>query len=535
MDRLVKCVSNFLFLHSGPIALGILMWRFTDYQDLVITSWHFFVFIVDSYLVWLTVLAFKKNKDPDQPLPDKLRIPGRLAILHKIACEAARFLKSLRPYGRHLLTSRWSLVTTMLVVWQLIFVFWFVLAEDFSTTWAYVNGRSVTSPHWIATAEKKIKDKYPQLFSLITPTIALDPNKSVWLPSKQEIELRAAMAGERDFAKWWLQYGEGLSLTGRHLRGFTAQRAYLPKLRLDKNSDLQGADLSGAQLQGAVLSGAKLKGAILDTAQLQGAQLILTQLQGASLSMAKLQGADLFFAKLQGANLSMAELQGANLNVAELSGADLYGAQLQGANLAAAQLQGANLSNIGSDPNSEDDLKENEVFRGAALQGTNLSSTYMHGAILNETAFYRNSLPSNMQVSFVYPNDSKRQAYSLYDINWEEVKSYSRLVPYKSLEGFLYRVNEIAKFYPINSTMDLKKAFSNSPEVVWKLVIPNWDGVSVLLNQDDQLFAARGLRNNYENVFGNKNKSDRYHPEYLEEINRAFCNSKNFQSLCEKR
>lgn len=537
MQRWVKNVSNFLFLYSGPIALGILMWRFTDYQDIVITSWHLFVFFVDSYLVWLTVLAFEKNNEPDQPLPNRTYLTGWKEIPHLIVCEVEKFLKRLSLFGKHLLTSGWSFVTTLLVLWQFIFMCWFVLADDFPTTWNYLNGRSISASNWIVAAGKKIKDKYPPLFSLITPTIVLEPNKSVWLPSRHEIEMRATMAGEKDLTKWWLQYGEGLSLAGRHLRGFSAIGGYLPKLRLDKNSDLQGADFSAAQLQRAVLSGAKLQGAMLDDAQLQGSILIWSHLEGASMSGANLQEADLYLVQLQGADLSNANLQGANLNVAQLPGADLHGAKLQGANLAAAQLQGANLSNTRGDSSNEGYLKENEVFTGAELQGENLSNTYMQGIIINQTVVDRNSLITGMHVSFVYPDNPKHIAFEFYNRRIRETDSVTELVPYKTQKELFWNLKGLPQSSTINSKIDLNKVFINNPEVVWKKIIPSWDkngDAPILLKQEVWLYAARGLRRNYENVFGNKNESDRYHPKYIDEINKAFCNSAHFQSLCEK-
>jgi uncharacterized protein YjbI with pentapeptide repeats len=74
----------------------------------------------------------------------------------------------------------------------------------------------------------------------------------------------------------------------------------------DREANLYGADLSGADLRGANLS-------------------------EADLSEADLRGADLRGANLSEADLSGADLRGANLYEADLSGADLYGAELNNA------------------------------------------------------------------------------------------------------------------------------------------------------------------------------------------------------------
>jgi len=95
-------------------------------------------------------------------------------------------------------------------------------------------------------------------------------------------------------------------------------------------TELQGANLSGAELQGANLSGAHLQGANLWRVQLQGADLGWAELQGANLREAHLQGADLGGAQLQGANLREVALQGANLEGAELQGAMLDKTGIEG-------------------------------------------------------------------------------------------------------------------------------------------------------------------------------------------------------------
>ena len=83
-------------------------------------------------------------------------------------------------------------------------------------------------------------------------------------------------------------------------------------LERNKEADLWGAYLQGANLQEASLQEASLRGANLQEASLRGANL-----RGADLQEASLRGADLQGANLQGANLRGANLRGANLRGAE--------------------------------------------------------------------------------------------------------------------------------------------------------------------------------------------------------------------------
>ena len=108
---------------------------------------------------------------------------------------------------------------------------------------------------------------------------------------------------------------------------------------------LVGADFAGAQLQGADL-GRELQGVKFAQANLLGVLFGFgaeTQLQGADLSGALLTGAELGRAQMQGASLKSASLRGAELRDANLQGADLSEADLRGANLDHAQLQGSSL------------------------------------------------------------------------------------------------------------------------------------------------------------------------------------------------
>jgi uncharacterized protein YjbI with pentapeptide repeats len=91
-----------------------------------------------------------------------------------------------------------------------------------------------------------------------------------------------------------------LTVLGRRTR--TYGKGESERLNLSK-TNLQGANLEGAQLQRVNLVGAQLQHASLRWAQLQRADFAVAQLQSAPLGWAWLQGANLQSAQLQGADL----------------------------------------------------------------------------------------------------------------------------------------------------------------------------------------------------------------------------------------
>jgi len=149
----------------------------------------------------------------------------------------------------------------------------------------------------------------------------------------------------------------GANFTRAKLRGAVFEGADLTNAKF-VDAQLQGAqfatatfdgvDFTGAQLQGADLGG-YLRGVTLARANLVGVLFGFgaeTELQGADLTGALLTGADFGRAQLQGATLKGASLRGADLREANLQGADLDQADLRGANLDRAQLQGASLRGV---------------------------------------------------------------------------------------------------------------------------------------------------------------------------------------------
>jgi uncharacterized protein YjbI with pentapeptide repeats len=151
-------------------------------------------------------------------------------------------------------------------------------------------------------------------------------------------------------------------LTGANLSGARLIGADLRGVHL-RGGDPRGTDPCGTDLINILINtylngyliGAYHGSADLSDVHLRGPD---TNLTGANLS-----GADLTGANLSGANLQGADLSDANLRSADLTGADLIGANLHGADLDQATLMGANL--VGADLSDAD-------LRSADLTGVNL-------------------------------------------------------------------------------------------------------------------------------------------------------------------
>ncbi|MEQ1558878.1 MAG: hypothetical protein ABL933_08070 [Methyloglobulus sp.] len=58
-QRLVGMANSFLCYYLAPITLGLLLIRFSDQQDFMVTAWQYLFFVFDSYLVWKFGVAIR--------------------------------------------------------------------------------------------------------------------------------------------------------------------------------------------------------------------------------------------------------------------------------------------------------------------------------------------------------------------------------------------------------------------------------------------------------------------------------------------
>ena len=238
----------------------------------------------------------------------------------------------------------------------------------------------------------------------------------------------------------------GAQLQGADLRGAPLQGAFLQFAQLQgadlRGAPLQGAGWAGAQLQRANLAGAPLQGANLRGAPLQGADLRGAPLQGAFLWGAPLQGADLRGAPLQGAFLLDAQLQGAFLQFAQLQGAFLLDAQLQGADLRGAQLQGAFLLDA---PLQGADLRgaplQGAFLLDAPLQGADLRGAQLQGAFLLDAQLQGANLAgAQLQGATLAGANIGSADFSTADLTWSDLRNLAQSPLDKKTFGKLEKI-----------------------------------------------------------------------------------------------
>jgi hypothetical protein len=140
-----------------------------------------------------------------------------------------------------------------------------------------------------------------------------------------------------------------------------------PGYRLDlRNTNLQGADLSGLVLSGARLNEVRLEGANLEQTKMAGTILRRARMAGANLLKARLEATDLFEARLEAANLLVTRLDGADLRKARMEGAYFTGTSMNGAGIIDAQMAGADFLVA--------------RMEGAILDGARMDRAFLMGA-----------------------------------------------------------------------------------------------------------------------------------------------------------
>lgn len=169
----------------------------------------------------------------------------------------------------------------------------------------------------------------------------------------------------------------GMSLVGVDLTG-----CYLRHRNYDKNLDLKGADLRGAEFDNAFLQGVMLNKAIVD-----GASFYNAQLQGSRGHYAFFRKANLSGTYLDGTEFIGANFNGSGFGTSSFKGANLGGASFKGAGLASVDLRGACLI-------------------GTNFQGSKLTSSRLQGVCANEALFQYADL-SGVKLQGAYLNKAK--------------------------------------------------------------------------------------------------------------------------------
>ncbi|HRB29588.1 MAG TPA: pentapeptide repeat-containing protein [Nitrosomonas sp.] len=365
---LTRLSMRLLFYALGPITIGIILWRFSDYQNLTITLLHLIIFFL-SFVI--DIIAFKKIAKAFSLLP---QIKVKQENSHQSWLNRPIiFIKKVWNFILEGGITEWILTIILLII----------------------IGHMVDSP--LKHNAVNFMDKPGSIgWELINSRLYIPPNTSlISLDSHQK--LKAELDGEGlNFKEWWKKHGVGINLCERNLQGailigVDMRNAKLCGTNLSganlSSADLQRSDLFSANLQGVNLTNANLEGADLTNANLLKANLHLANLKNTSglSSSVSLLGASLPFADLEGLNLSSAFLINTVLTNAILKKADLRGANLKDTNLINAVLQEANLSSA--------DLQRSDLF-SANLQGANLTNANLQGANLSSAQLQEANLSS---------------------------------------------------------------------------------------------------------------------------------------------
>jgi uncharacterized protein YjbI with pentapeptide repeats len=144
-------------------------------------------------------------------------------------------------------------------------------------------------------------------------------------------------------------------------------------------TDLSGANLSGAYIRMAQMAGSNLTGAAFDDADLSYTDLSGVRLDGCSLASANLTGAKLAASSLAGCNLRGADMTGADLTGCNLTGARLHDARFPGVKLADAWAEWVDISPIDLE---EERVSLQEVF--VAILGKPIAQILIEGRVSDD-------------------------------------------------------------------------------------------------------------------------------------------------------
>ena len=434
LDNILIYSASFLLYFLAPFCLFYIQFRFSDYQDLLYSFWHFICLSADLYFL---ILFFNADHNPSrkkllflnvahssnrkkQDLNDSTSVAEFFGFFKYIGKLLKYFTvnpitstgKLLKYFMVNPITSTGKFLKYFMVNlikdtgklykegrkrFVMIIVFFFLGFLNLGIVGMLQFDRSITllekldefalriaMPLKITILSNFTMPIGKLLDEFIAPKITIPPGTRIQKQNLEDIKL-IAIQNSTNEKKAWEVHGENYDLSyrrlvfsdfsGSYMQKIVLKEAYLQRSRMLR-THLQGADMWYAQMQGADMNNAELQGADMNNAELQGANMNNAKLRSANMSRAKLQGANMSNTQLKDANMSSTQLQGANMRNAKLREAGMRNAQLQeadmrGADMSKAELQGANMSNA--------------QFQGAdmskaELQGANMSNAQFQGA-----------------------------------------------------------------------------------------------------------------------------------------------------------
>ena len=153
--RWVGWANSLLCYNFAPITLGLLLIRFSDIQNPLVTVWHYLAFIFDVWLVWKLRLALHDNKNT--------KAPPTIASIRL-------FFRDITRHGLRGIFGFWILFETLLTVSI------GGTPDDYFVAHVQPLVRNISGLDWIF------------------PSIEIDPSEVVWKPDKNALETEAKLA-----------------------------------------------------------------------------------------------------------------------------------------------------------------------------------------------------------------------------------------------------------------------------------------------------------------------------------------------------
>jgi Pentapeptide repeats (8 copies) len=260
---LTKLVNQIVIFWSGPLTILLILWRFTDYQSLGVTFWHFICLCANLWLVSRcrrVIFSSDHNKSTLKTSTFKSILMHSLLIF---SWHVRNINKN--TFSNFIGISIWCCATLQLVLLVIIYISTFhpVEIQRFKMP-EFMFARINVEPNenLLALDEKNLRFQYE-----------LDDRDFSDLYLEKLIESNNKLTPYKySFYEWFIIKGFGLNLKNRSLKFSRLKFADLRRADLT-NANLIGSDLHGALLQGADLSFAKIESAHLDFTKLQRASL----------------------------------------------------------------------------------------------------------------------------------------------------------------------------------------------------------------------------------------------------------------------